>query len=178
MVDRKALVARLFKLGVTYGPIAYEGVMRNRGAIEHVARKSFTRSTTYEHMAYEHAAGLVNGSVLLTFDGDTRVYVVFSGDRPVATHPAVPTPIDRLLENYDITRRLTPEQWVRENAEAQALKSSASVSSRLRGIPRAITRGSAASRATIRITPRVSTSTPAEKTPTEKTGTDSPSSQD
>lgn len=122
-MNRKALITRLLRLGVRYGPMAYEGLMRNRGAIENLTKVPLGRSNSHRDMAFEHAAALIDGSVLPTFDGDTRVYVVFSGERPVSTHPQVRTPTERLLENYDLSKRITPEEWAAENAENQALSS-------------------------------------------------------
>lgn len=137
MVDRKALITRLVRLGITYGPIAYEGLARNRGLFEELTRRP--RGGGHEEMAYEHASALIDGSVLGTFDGDTRVWVVFSGDRPVGTHPTVRTSVERLLENHDLSRRVTPDEWIAEAAEYEALSSGGSLLHRRRN--RAITAG-------------------------------------
>lgn len=129
-MDRKALITRLLRLGVTYGPVAYEGLIRNRGTIEHMARAGLGRGNSHRDMAFEHASALLDGSVLASFDGDTRVFVVFSGDRPVATHPQVRTPVARLLENHDLSKRITPEEWAAESAEIQALSDGAAMHQR------------------------------------------------
>ncbi|MDO5699363.1 MAG: hypothetical protein Q4G51_15480 [Dermatophilus congolensis] len=108
MANRNALIRQLVRLGITYGPIAYQGLLKNKGAVQELTRRQM-HQRNHRAMAFEHAGQLIDGSVLPVFDGDTRVYVVFSGSAPVATHPVVRTPMDRLLAHYDLSRRLRPD---------------------------------------------------------------------
>lgn len=109
MANRNALIRQLVRLGITYGPIAYQGLLKNKGAVQEFSRRQM-HQRNHRAMAFEHAAQLIDGSVLPVFDGDTRVYVVFSGPTPVATHPVVRTPMEKLLTHYDLSRRLRPDQ--------------------------------------------------------------------
>ena len=109
MANRNALIRQLVRLGITYGPIAYQGLLKNKGAVQEFSRRQM-HQRNHRAMAFEHAAQLIDGSVLPVFDGDTRVYVVFSGPTPVATHPVVRTPMDKLLTHYDLSRRLRQDQ--------------------------------------------------------------------
>ena len=62
--------------------------------------------------AIEHAATVRDGSFLKTFDpradhGDP-VWVVFSGDEPVAAHPTTATPLSELVARSDLATRVRP----------------------------------------------------------------------
>ena len=100
---------RLVSIGLKYGPIAFEGVRRGKGPAQDFARRQVSHRSA-RTMAIEHAEHLVDGTVLPTFHGDTRVWVVFSGDEPVATHPVVRVPTATLLRHVDLATRMTPEQ--------------------------------------------------------------------
>jgi hypothetical protein len=107
MPTRTAAARRLLMLGVKYAPIAYAGLTRGRWPARHVAARQLAARTA-RAAAMDHAAHVVDGSVLPVFEGDTRVWVVFSADTPVATHPVVRTPLAQLLEHYDLTTRSRP----------------------------------------------------------------------
>lgn len=109
MANRNALIRQLVRLGITYGPIAYQGLLKNKGAVQEFSRRQM-HQRNHRAMAFEHAESLIDGSVLPVFDGDTRVYVVFSGSAPIATHPVVRTPMDKLIMHYDMSRRMRRDQ--------------------------------------------------------------------
>ncbi len=109
LANRNALIRALVRLGITYGPIAYQGLLKNKGTVQEFTRRQM-QQRDHRSMAFEHAGQLIDGSVLPIFEGDTRVYVVFSGAVPVATHPVVRTPMDKLLAHYDLSLRLRPDQ--------------------------------------------------------------------
>ncbi|WP_312720604.1 hypothetical protein [Mobilicoccus sp.] len=104
---RQSSVRTLVTFGVKYAPLAYEGLRRGRGPATAFAERQVSRRAA-RGIAMEHAAHLVDGSVLPVYDGDLRVWVVFSGDRPVGTHPVVTTPVEDLLAHYDLAKRLRP----------------------------------------------------------------------
>ena len=52
--------------------------------------------------ATHHARAVVEGSMLQTFIHSRPVWVVFSGDTPVGTHPHVDTPFSELLRHADL----------------------------------------------------------------------------
>ena len=109
MASRDKTLKQLVDLGIKYGPIAYQGLRAGADPAQDVARRKMAHRTA-RSIAVEHAEHLVRGSVLPVFDGDLRVWVVFSGDQPVATHPTVRTPMETLLAHYDLGKRMTPEQ--------------------------------------------------------------------
>lgn len=107
----KQTIGAVLRFGVKYVPVAYAG-LRGRGGGRGPGFPWSTDSGAEgaRSMAFEHAAHLVDGSVLPVFHGDARVWVVFSGDVPVASHPVVRTPLPLLLEHYDLTKRQRPGQ--------------------------------------------------------------------
>lgn len=107
-MSRQSSLRSLVSFGVKYAPLAYEGLKHGRGPAQAYAEKQVSRRNA-RTIAMEHAAHLVEGSVLPVYDGDQRVWVVFSGDTPVGTHPVVTTPITDLLTHYDLGKRLRPE---------------------------------------------------------------------
>lgn len=106
MASRDRTLRQLVELGVKYGPVAYEGLRRGRGPAQDFAQRQVSRRTA-RSIALEHAAHLVNGSILPVYDGDQRVWIVFSGDQPVGTHPVVSTPAEELLRHYDLDKRIS-----------------------------------------------------------------------
>ncbi len=107
MPDRKQTVGALVRLGVKYGPIAYAG-WRSSPRSQLSWNRPRSQPDDPKATALEHADHLIDGSVLPVFDGDTRVWVVFSADVPVASHPVVRTPLATLLEHYDLAKRVRP----------------------------------------------------------------------
>lgn len=107
MTSRQRALSQLIQLGVKYGPLAYEGLKHGRQPVARFAERQVTRRGARQ-MAVEHARHLVDGSVLPVYDGDRRVWIVFSGDRPVGSHPVVDTPLETLLEHYDLDKRVRP----------------------------------------------------------------------
>ncbi len=107
MPSRSRLLSHLVRYGVRYAPLAYEGIKRTRGPVQEAAQAGLSRRSA-RTMAMEHAAHLVDGSVLPVYDGDTQVWVVFSGSQVVGTHPVVRTPVADLLTFYDLDKRIRP----------------------------------------------------------------------
>ncbi|WP_374928585.1 hypothetical protein [Kytococcus sedentarius] len=60
--------------------------------------------------ATHHARTVVDGSMLQTFLLSRPVWVVFSGDTPVGTHPHVDTPFSELLRHADMDARIRPRK--------------------------------------------------------------------
>ena len=69
MANRNALIRQLVRLGITYGPIAYQGLLKNKGAVQELTRRQM-HQRNHRAMAFEHAGQLIDGSVLPVFDGD------------------------------------------------------------------------------------------------------------
>lgn len=109
MPRRSAVFSQILRYSVRYAPLAYEGIQRTRGPAREFAQRQVSRRNA-RVIAFEHAAHLVDGSVLPVYDGDTRVWVVFSGDEVVGTHPVVRTSVEALLAHYDLGKRVRPGQ--------------------------------------------------------------------
>ncbi|SNC63789.1 hypothetical protein SAMN05445756_0979 [Kytococcus aerolatus] len=61
--------------------------------------------TVARRRATQHARTVVDGSYLQTFLHSRPVFVVFSGDTPVATHPHVDVAFSELLRHADLSAR-------------------------------------------------------------------------
>jgi hypothetical protein len=105
--NRAAAMRTAVRFGVKYGPVAYQAVKHGKGPARDLAERMMTRSST-RRRARAHAASVLDGSVLRVFSGEDQVWVVFSGDEPVATHPPVDVPLPTLLHLADLTRRERP----------------------------------------------------------------------
>ena len=105
--SRTAAMRTAVRLSVKYGPVAYQAVKHGREPARELAEKVLARSSM-RRRARSHAASVVEGSVLRVFHGEEQVWVVFSGDAPVATHPPVDVPLPTLLQHADLTQRLRP----------------------------------------------------------------------
>ena len=107
MAGKSKAAATVVKLGVKYGPVAYEAIKRGKDPAREYAQKQITRLTA-KKQALAHAKGLMDGSAMPVWEGDQQVWVVFNGDEPIATHPGVPTPVQELVKGYDLTKRIRP----------------------------------------------------------------------
>lgn len=58
--------------------------------------------------ANAHARSVVEGTLLQTFHHSRPVWVVFSGDTPVGTHPHVDVSYTELLRHVDLAQRVRP----------------------------------------------------------------------
>lgn len=108
-VPRRAVTA-LVRWGVRYAPIAYAGwrglPLASAGRAGRAGRGDPDDARS---CAIEHAEHLIDGSLLPVFHGDTKIWVVFSADEPVGSHPVVRVPLPTLLEYYDLTKRVSPQ---------------------------------------------------------------------
>ena len=102
----KALTA-VVKLGVRYGPMAYEAIKHGKEPAKEFAQKQLSKLTARKQ-ALAHAEGLMDGSAMPVWEGDLQVWVVFNGDEAIASHPTVTTPLAQLIQGYDLTRRIRP----------------------------------------------------------------------
>ncbi|MDQ1483535.1 MAG: hypothetical protein QOF35_1611 [Actinomycetota bacterium] len=107
MVGSGRALTRVVKLGVKYGPVAYEAIKHGKEPAKEYAQKQLNRLTARKQ-ALAHAEGLTDGSAMPVWQGDQQVWIVFNGDDPVASHPSVETPLSQLMEGYDLTRRIRP----------------------------------------------------------------------
>ncbi len=106
MAGKGRAVTTIVKWGVKYGPIAYEAAKHGKEPAKAAAQKALGRVQAYRS-AVEHGLTVVEGSVLKTFDANGEpVWVVFSGEEPIATHPVTATPMADLLRHADLANRI------------------------------------------------------------------------
>ena len=110
----KALTS-VVKLGVKYGPVAYEAIKHGKEPAKEFAQKQLSKLTARKQ-ALAHAEGLMDGSAMPVWEGDQQVWVVFNGDEPIATHPNVTTPLALLIQGYDLDKRIRPTVDLRPKA--------------------------------------------------------------
>ncbi len=113
--------ARSAKLAVKYGPqakIAWD--KGGKQATQAAAKRALTLNARRKALA--HAAGVVGGSILKIAPTGSTVYVVFSGEQPIATYPPQDTPYPVLLAHADYDKRIRPEDVRRRPARQRRPK--------------------------------------------------------
>ena len=105
MAGRKKSLATVVRLGVKYGPVAYEAIKHGKEPAKQFAQRQLGRLNARKQ-ALTHAEGLLDGSAMLVWKGDQQVWIVFNSDQPIASHPTVDTPLALLIEGYDLTKRI------------------------------------------------------------------------
>jgi hypothetical protein len=112
MAGKGKAVGNLVKWGVKYGPHVVVLAQQAKEPAMAAAQKALDRQKA-RRRAIEHAATLRDGTVLKTFDPradhSEPIWVVFTGDDPVACHPATTTPLDELVAHSDLSTRLRPQ---------------------------------------------------------------------
>lgn len=97
------------KLAVKYGPqakIAWDKGGRQATSAATKRALSFNN----RRRALAHAAGVIDGSVLRIAPTGSTVYVVFSGEHPIASYPPQEAPFPTLLAHADLTKRFRPDE--------------------------------------------------------------------
>lgn len=107
MAGKTQTFGKVVKLGVKYGPVAYEAIKHGKEPAREFAQRQLTRINA-RRAALTHAEGLTDGSAMLVWKDDQQVWVVFNGDEPIASHPTVDTSLATLIKGYDLTKRIRP----------------------------------------------------------------------
>jgi hypothetical protein len=107
VAGKKVSMSTVVKLGVKYGPVAYEAIKYGKEPARQLAQRQLGRLNA-RRQALTHAEGLLDGSTMLVWRDDQQVWVVFNGDEPIASHPTVDTPLAVLIQGYDLTKRIRP----------------------------------------------------------------------
>jgi hypothetical protein len=115
MAGKARALTNVLKLGVKYGPVAYEAIKHGKEPAKEFAQKQLSKLTARKQ-ALAHAEGLMDGSAMPVWEGDQQVWVVFNGDEPMATHPNTTTPLAQLIQGYDLTKRIRPTIDLRPKA--------------------------------------------------------------
>ncbi len=96
------------KLAVKYGPQAK--IVWDKGgkqAASAAAKRAMTMSSRRKALA--HAATVKDGSILKVAPQGSVLYVVFTGDVPIASYPQSELPLPALLAHADLDKRERPE---------------------------------------------------------------------
>jgi hypothetical protein len=111
MPGKGKAVGNLVKWGVKYGPHVVVLAQQAKEPAMKAAQTALDRQKA-KRRAIEHAATVRDGMVLKTFDPRADhgepVWVVFSGDDPIAAHPASATPLAELVAKSDLSTRVRP----------------------------------------------------------------------
>jgi hypothetical protein len=111
MPGKGKAVGNLVKWGVKYGPHVVVLAQQAKEPAMKAAQTALDRQKA-KRRAVEHAATVRDGMVLKTFDPRADhgepVWVVFSGDDPIAAHPASATPLAELVAKSDLSTRVRP----------------------------------------------------------------------
>ena len=128
MAGKGKAVGTLVKWGVKYGPHVIVIAQQAREPALAAAQKALDKQKA-KRRAVEHAATVVDGSVLKAYDphgadSSDPVWVVFSGEEPMASHPATATPLIELVAKSDLATRVRPHDLpsARERARRAAAK--------------------------------------------------------
>jgi hypothetical protein len=90
-----------------YGPLVYEAIKHGREPAQRAVQKALARQADRKR-SLTHATTVVDGSVLRVFHESEPIWVVFSGDTPVASYPTVTAPLSDLLDHADLSLRVRP----------------------------------------------------------------------
>jgi hypothetical protein len=91
-----------------YAPVAYAAVKHGREPVQKAVQKAIDRRS-HQRQATAHAGTLTDGSVLATFHGGDRAWVVFSGDEPVAAYPSQQADLQDVIGRADLSKRVSPD---------------------------------------------------------------------
>jgi hypothetical protein len=117
---RRARLGRIRSVGakaIKYGPQV--GLLwKYAGApVTDAAQRSFA-SQFHRRTALKHADTVTEGAILMVMDAGEIHWVVFSGGKPVAAYPSSPTSLEDLVEDADLSKKMTPDQFRARQAEA------------------------------------------------------------
>lgn len=92
-----------------YGPQVVEQLRNQREPAEKFVQDKVAKGNQRKK-ALQHAATVVNGSVLHVFHRNTAHWIVFTADEPIAVHPPTSVGYDELLQHADLSKRVLPGQ--------------------------------------------------------------------
>jgi hypothetical protein len=107
MAGKTKSLTNVVKLGVKYGPVAYEAIKHGKEPAKEFAQRQLGKLNA-RRQALSHAEGLTDGSVMPVWKDDEQVWIVFNGLEPIASHPTVDAPLALLIQGYDLTKRIRP----------------------------------------------------------------------
>lgn len=97
------------RYGVRYGPHAVAAWKIAGPKVEAAARAKLDEVGA-RRTAFDHADSVAEGSVLRVVDAGRAVFVVLSGEEPVAAYPDGGRPLPELVARADLAKRVTPAE--------------------------------------------------------------------
>ena len=102
------IVGYAVKYGVKYGPHLVVAAKTLREPATAYAQKKLAEQKSRRAAAAE-ATTLQAGTVLRVFHQGQPVWVVYSGEEPIGSHPVVDVTLAELVERADRSQRIVPE---------------------------------------------------------------------
>ncbi len=102
------IVGYAVKYGVKYGPHLVVAAKTLREPATAYAQKKLAEQKARK-AAFAEAGTLQAGTVLRVFHDGQPVWVVYSGEEPISSHPTVPVTLATLVERADLSLRVVPE---------------------------------------------------------------------
>ena len=99
-------------LAIKYGPQA-KIVWDKGGKQATAAAAKRALSLNNRRKALAHASGVIDGAVLKIAPQGSTIYVVFTGDLPIASYPEQTLPYAVLLQHADLSQRVRPDDVLR-----------------------------------------------------------------
>lgn len=124
MAGASKIVGYAVKYGVKYGPHLVVAAKTLKEPATAYAQKVVATQRARK-TALAEAGTLKAGSVLKVFQQGEPVWVVYSGDDPVSSHPVVDVPLATLVERADLSHRIRPEDAPGVKDRAVAVKDAA-----------------------------------------------------
>ena len=122
----KPVAKNAAKYGAKYGPhakVAWEAGGKHLQA----AARAKLDEMSLKRKAFDQASGTTDGSVLRVVRNGQPVFVVFSGDEPVASYPTVEEPLQDVLERADLSQRKSPDEYREQRLRARAQRAGTKV---------------------------------------------------
>jgi hypothetical protein len=114
------------KYGVKYGPHAKVAWEVGGKHLQAAARAKLDE-LTLRRKAFDEADSTRDGSVLRVVEQGEPVFVVFSGDDPVAAYPRVQRPLAEVVRRADLDKRVTVAAYHEQQLRARARRAGARV---------------------------------------------------
>ena len=105
---KSTIVGNAVKYGVKYGPHVIVAAKALKEPATAYAQKKLAEQKARK-AAFAEAGTLQAGTVLRVFHEGQPVWVVYSGEEPITSHPPVEVTLAKLVERADLSLRVVPE---------------------------------------------------------------------
>ena len=102
---------------VKYGPQVAIVWKYAAAPVTAAAQRAFA-AQAHRRTALKHADTVNEGAILMVIDNGQTHWVVFSGGKPIAAYPSAARSLDKLVEDANLSKKMTPDQFRVRQAEA------------------------------------------------------------